>query len=112
MAQENVSVVKWVVGGVLVVIGALYLVRLVSWLLSLAIVAAALVGAGFIGYQIARVVLGIGQGKDDKRAALPAASKDEEVSFSFEEEDSEFMREMRALEAKERKVDAEIKRLG
>lgn len=110
MAQENAGVIKWVVGGVLAVIGALYLVRLVSWLLSLAIIAAALLGAGFIGYQIARVVLGIGQ--DKEKEALPAASKDEDVSFDFEEEDSEFMREMRALEAKEKKVDAEIKRLG
>lgn len=58
MASEKLSVIKLVVIGVLVIVGALYLVRVLSWLLSLAIVGAALLGAGFIGYKIAQVVLG------------------------------------------------------
>ena len=86
----------------MLVIGLLYLMKLVSWLLSLAIVGAALLGAGVIGYALARSLLG---GDKEQAPALPAAKANDEIAFEFEdeEEDSEFMREIKALEAKERR---------
>jgi hypothetical protein len=107
MASEKLSVIKLVVIGVLVIVGALYLVRVLSWLLSLAIVGAALLGAGFIGYKIAQVVLG---GKKETPALPGEAARGDDVEFEFEKDD-EFMREMKALEAKERKIDEEIRKM-
>jgi uncharacterized membrane protein YraQ (UPF0718 family) len=102
MASEKISLLKMAVVGVLAIIGLLYLMKLVSWLLSLAIVGAALLGAGVIGYALARSLLG---GDKEQASALPAAKASDEIAFEFEaeEEDSDFMREMKALEAKERR---------
>jgi hypothetical protein len=102
--QQGSGFFKVVAGVLLAVIAlmvAVYVMRLLYSLLFMAVVVLAIVGVGALGYQAAKMMMG---GADKDKEALPGESaREEQIKFDFEDEDDALVRELKKLEAQERR---------